>query len=107
MTTKILAAIGLAICLWMALRMVLPARINARIDTLTWRVLGALRGLANRARTWRRDKKIEKDAAVEAEEAIRRARKASRMVEGEWDGNVYRPRQFGQKGDRRDKRNLH
>lgn len=107
MTTKILAAIGLAICLWMGLRMVLPTRINARIDALTGRALSGLRGLKMRVSTWRRDKKLAKDAAVEAEEAILRARKASRMVEGEWDGNVYRPKQFGQKGDRRDKRNLH
>lgn len=104
MTSNVLAAIGLAICLWMGLRMLLPARLNARIDAVSGRALAGLRGLRSRASNWRRDKKIEKDAALEADEAIRRARSNSRMVEGEWDGNVYRPKQFG---DKRDKRNLH
>ena len=54
---------------------------------------------------WRRRRDYKRVAEAEAEAAIKRARAGSRIVEGEWDGNVYRPKNFD--GKKRDKRDLH
>lgn len=102
MFEKILAVLGLLSCLALALRMALPAArrqwLDARLRRLAWRAREAWAAL----RGWRRRGQVKKAAAAEAEQAIRRART---KAEGEWDGNVYRPRQFGSK--KPDKRNLH
>jgi hypothetical protein len=99
MLEKIFAATGLLICLVLALRLLLGAPRRQRLDA-------RLRGLWLQLRGWRRLREDKKRAEAEAEAAIRRARSASRMQEGEWDGNVYRPKQFGN-SKKPDKRDLH
>ena len=80
MIEKTLAAIALAACLGLLLRLLLPARQRARIDAA-----------ARRLWHWRSHRR---DAAREAEEAIRRAQRNVRR-----DGNVIRTDAF--KGPRK------
>jgi hypothetical protein len=103
---KLLAALVLIVCLVMLGRMMLPARQQQRFDALLrdWR--DRLRGLRHR-RPWQR-RAARQDAARTAEEAIRKARRAASRrpngqgghdaekaePEGEWDGNVFRPKSF-------------
>jgi hypothetical protein len=96
---KLLAALVLIVCLVMLGRMMLPARQQQRFDA-------RLRSLRNR-RPWQR-RAARQDAARTAEEAIRKARRAASRrpnghgghdadkaePEGEWDGNVFRPKSF-------------
>lgn len=91
MIEKVLAAIALAVCAALLLRMALPERQRWRVDA-AWRS-AVMRGrlLARRIWFWRSHRQA---AAREAEEAIRRAqRKVQR------DGNVIRPDSF--KGPRK------
>ena len=96
MLQTVLAAIGLTICIAMALHMVLPRRARLRVDAGLDRVGAWLRGQIDRATGWRRRQRQTRAAAMEAERAIRRARESSsrEKPEGEWDGNVYRPKSF-------------
>jgi hypothetical protein len=106
---KLLAALVLIVCLVMLGRMMLPARQQQRFDALLrdWR--DWLRALRDR-RPWQR-RAARHDAARTAEEAIRKARRAASRrpngghgsrghdaekaePEGEWDGNVFRPKSF-------------
>ena len=106
MIEKLLAALVLIVCLVMLGRMMLPARQQQRFDALLrdWR--DRLRSLRDR-RPWQR-RAARQDAARTAEEAIRKARRAASRrpnahgghdaekaePEGEWDGNVFRPKSF-------------
>ncbi|MDN3922483.1 hypothetical protein [Roseateles violae] len=108
MIEKFLAALVLLICIALALRMALPAAQQRRLDERLRRLGRGLQSGWQRARRWRTRRASAAEhraAAAEAEAAIRRARAGSKMVDGEWDGNVYRPKSF--KGRKRDKRNLH
>ena len=100
---KLLAALVLIVCLVMLGRMMLPERHQRRFDALLLDWRDRLRGLRHR-RPWQR-RAARQDAARTAEEAIRKARRtASRRPnghgadkaepEGEWDGNVFRPKSF-------------
>ena len=91
MITHILAALGLAVCLALLLRMALPAAQQQRFDAF-WRHVGAgLRraGLAlqQRWQAWRSGT----DARRQAQQAIERAKGRSRTA-ADRDGNVIRPR---------------
>ncbi len=82
MLDKIFAAVGLAVCIALAVQMMLP-----RALVLRWRV---------RLIAWWRDPlgaKARAQAKVAAEAAIQQAR---RMPRGRWKGNVYK---LGEKGD--------
>ncbi|MBV8503176.1 MAG: hypothetical protein JO006_15850 [Paucibacter sp.] len=81
MVEKLFAALGLVICIALAVHMVLPLRLRARL-LVWWRD-----PLGRKARAHAR-------AATEA--AIKRAQRPGR---GRWQGNVYR---LGEKGDRGD-----
>jgi hypothetical protein len=109
MFEKFLAAAVLLACIAIALRMLLPAAQQRRVDAGLHRALGWLVERWRVLRHWRRRSGMKKAAEAEAEAAIRRARKGSRIVDGEWDGNVYRPKNFDGKksGNGRDRRNLH
>ena len=98
---KLLAALVLVVCLVMLGRMLLPARQQQRFDAALREWRDRLRALRHR-RPWQR-RAARQDAARTAEEAIRKARRtASRgnghdgkaEPEGEWDGNVFRPKSF-------------
>jgi len=103
MFAKFLAATVLLVCIAMAVRMALPLAqqrwIDARLRRAQWLLKDRWQALAN----WRRRKAVHKTAEAEAEAAIKKARAGSKMVDGEWDGNVYRPERFKPK----DPRDLH
>jgi uncharacterized membrane protein YqiK len=91
---EILSGIGLALCLFLMLRLVLPARARSALDAAGRRLMARLRRrpAPKRALT-------EREAARLAEEAIRRAREGrekeketSAKESGKWDGNVFRLR---------------
>jgi hypothetical protein len=103
MIEKLLAALVLVVCLVMLVRMMLPERQQQRFDAALRDVRDRLKGLFQRRPGQRRAAR--QDAARTAEEAIRKAqRTASRRAgrpsgdkpepEGEWDGNVFRPKSF-------------
>ena len=96
MLHTVLAALGLAICIALAIHMALPYRVRARVDAAGARLGAWVRGQADRATGWRRRQRQTRAAAMEAERVIRRARESSLRdkPEGEWDGNVYRPKSF-------------
>ena len=96
MLHTVLAAIGLVICIAMALHMVIPRRAKARVDAMVDGLGAWLRAQIDRATGWRRRQRQTRAAALEADRAIRRARDSSSRdkPEGEWDGNVYRPKSF-------------
>ena len=85
MSETFFAGLTLAVCLLLALRLLIGPRRRWQLDAwLRGQTAAARRRLAEAAR-WRSARKA---SAKAAEEAIRRARG------GKWDGNVYRPRTF-------------
>ncbi|MBT9458134.1 MAG: hypothetical protein IV097_16065 [Burkholderiaceae bacterium] len=89
MFIQILAALGLAICLLLGVRMCLSAPRQRRLDAVLQRWGYRLKAQALRLYRWPASRRR---AAQEAEAAIERARK-----KGQWDGNVYRPESFSKK----------
>jgi hypothetical protein len=79
------AAIVLAACLVMLLRMVLGAQRRQRFDAVAIRTWLRVRAAALALWRWPRSRRRARQLA---DEAIRRA------SQGQWDGNVYRPEQF-------------
>lgn len=96
MLHTVLAALGLAVCLALAVHMALPYRFRARVDAAAARLAAWLRSRIDQAVGWRRRQRQTRAAAMEAERVIRRARESAQQgrVDGEWDGNVYRPKSF-------------
>lgn len=96
MLNTVLAALGLATCIALAVHMALPDRLRRRVDAAFARLGNTLRAQIDRATGWRRRQRQTRAAALEAERVIRRARESAQSgrVEGEWDGNVYRPKSF-------------
>ena len=99
MLHDLLAATGLVICIAMGLHMALPARLKARVDAVLRRVGGWLRAQVERLVQWRSEQRQTRAAALEADRVIRRAREAAlreqgQRHDGEWTGNVYRPKSF-------------
>ncbi len=93
MFEKVAAGLALTVCLaWLVNLALGPVR---RERVLGWVKVKGLRGPRS---LWQR--RAHRDAARhEAEQAISRARRdASR---GEWDGNVYRPTSFRERGRKR------
>jgi len=82
---KILAGVLFAICAVMLLRLAIGERRRWRFDQWFARLWQATRARARALWHWRRSRQT---AEREAEAAIRRAR------EGDWDGNVYKPKSF-------------
>lgn len=103
MIEKLFAAIVLAACAVLMLRLLLGPRRRARFDAAARRLWSRIGHAADGAWHWRGRRRT---AARAAEEAIRRAqgrgsgrgadadgaREAER--DGEWDGNVFRPGSF-------------
>ena len=87
MTEKILAALTIAACAVLLLRLLLGDHRRARFDAAARRAWFATRHGALAVWHWR-DRR--RSAAKIAEEAIRRARSAGT----EREGNVYKPKSF-------------
>jgi hypothetical protein len=96
MLYTVFAAVGLATCIALAVHMALPYRARSRVDAALARLGDWVRAQIDRATGWRRRQRQTRAAALEAERAIRRARESSQRdkLDGEWDGNVYRPKSF-------------
>ncbi|MFG6455250.1 hypothetical protein [Roseateles sp. BYS96W] len=96
MLNTVLAAAGLATCIALAVHMALPYRLRSRVDAVVARLGAWARTKIDSAVGWRRRQRQTRAAALEAERVIRRARDSAQQgrVEGEWDGNVYRPKSF-------------
>jgi len=87
-TEKILAAVTLAVCLVLMVRLLLGERLRWRFDAAVRRSASACKQRALRAYHWRSSRRAAERAA---EDVIRRARGD---VDGEWQGNVYKPKSF-------------
>jgi hypothetical protein len=100
MFQTLLAATGLAVCIALAVHMALPYRLQARVDAAAAAVVSWARLQMARLTGWRRRQRQTRAAALEAERVIRRARESALhdardgRADGEWDGNVYRPKSF-------------
>jgi hypothetical protein len=88
MIEKLFAAAGLAVCLVLLLRLLLKPAQRQRFDAAMHRAWARCRQLVRRRP---RPAMSQQDAARVAEEAIRRAREGR---DGQWEGNVFRPRSF-------------
>jgi hypothetical protein len=96
MLHTVLAALGLATCIALAVHMALPYRARSAVDAVVARLGAWLRAKLDSAVGWRRRQREARAAALEAQRVIRRARESAMntRVEGDWDGNVYRPKSF-------------
>ena len=99
MFSTVLAAIGLITCIALAVHVVLPLRARSRVDNAVRGVVGWFQSQFSRLTGWRRHHLQSRAASQEADRVIRRARDASlrdqgNRPDGEWDGNVYRPKSF-------------
>ena len=95
MLEKIFAATIVAGCLVMLLRVVLGPRRRQTFDRGIARWSRRVRARLEALFTWNSGRRRARRAA---DEAIRRARDGAA---GEWDGNVYRPKSFKNKKDRK------
>lgn len=86
MIEKLPAALTLAVCIVMLVRLMLGGSKRSQFDRGAARAWARLRGQARYLWHWRTTRRR---AAAEAEEAIRRAR-----MRLEREGNVYRPDAF-------------
>ncbi|HEY1129784.1 MAG TPA: hypothetical protein VGF12_10305 [Roseateles sp.] len=100
MLQTLLAATGLAVCVALGVHMALPYRARAWVDSGRARLVTWVRIQVTRATGWRRHQRQTRAAAQEAERVIRRARESAlhdardSRIDGEWTGNVYRPKSF-------------
>ena len=105
MFEKVLALVVLIACVVVGIHMALPAARQQRMEQRGRQAWARVRRGWLWLSTWRQRRDFRRVAQAEADAAIKRARSGSRIVEGEWDGNVYRPKSFD--GKKRDKRDLH
>jgi hypothetical protein len=93
MLVKVFAAIGLLICLVLALHMCLGRRQQLRLEAAGARMWNWLFTRGLRRFNARERRRAAHEAALDA---IQRAKRGSdgSAREGQWDGNVYRPKQF-------------
>ena len=89
MIERVFAAIAIAICAMLLLRLVIGERRRARLDAFARRTWFALERGARAVWHWRAARRDAEIARQVADEAIKRARDR-----GEWDGNVYTPKSF-------------
>ncbi|MDB6000249.1 MAG: hypothetical protein JWP52_1948 [Rhizobacter sp.] len=87
MVEKVFAALVIAICLVMMVRLLIGTRRRARLDSLARRTWFSARRMVVEPVRWWHHRRV---AARTAEEAIRRARSRA-----DRDGNVYTPKSFG------------
>ncbi|MCV2357282.1 hypothetical protein LNV09_24315 [Paucibacter sp. B2R-40] len=91
--STVMAAAGLLTCIFLAIRMCLSPHLRQQLDARLRRAAWRLRDVGQGLGTYLRSRRFKKSAASQADAAIRRAKTAAKP-EGEWDGNVYRPKSF-------------
>jgi hypothetical protein len=89
MIEHVFAAIALAACVLLMLRLMLGERRRWRFDAFVRRTWARLRRGALSVWHWRDARRDAQRARKAADEVIKRARDR-----GEWDGNVYTPKSF-------------
>ena len=89
MIERVFAAIALAVCLVLLVRLTLGAPRRYRFDAAVRRATAHLRRAGHAIWHWRDARQEAERARQVADEAIQRARDR-----GEWDGNVYTPKSF-------------
>lgn len=89
MLERVFAAIVLAVCLAMLLRLVIGERRRWRLDAFVRRTWFKARHAVRSVWHWRDTRREAEKARKVADEVIQRARDR-----GEWDGNVYTPKSF-------------
>ncbi len=89
MIERVFAAIVLALCVVLLVRLTLSAPRRYRLDSALRRAGNALRRTGSSIWHWRDARRAAENARKVADEAIKRAR-----GRGEWDGNVYTPKSF-------------
>jgi predicted nucleic acid-binding protein len=89
MFERVLAAIVIAICALMLVRLALGARRRLRFDAFFRRLWLRMRHAGYTVHRWREARRNAERARKAADELIKRARDR-----GEWDGNVYTPKSF-------------
>lgn len=92
MLVKVFAAVGLLICLVLALHMCLGRRQQLRLEAAGARAWNWLFTRALHRFNARERRRAAHEAALEAIQRAKRGSDGSK--EGHWDGNVYRPKQF-------------
>jgi hypothetical protein len=102
MLTKVFASLGLLICVALALHMCLGRRQQLWLER-RWE---AFRGQLGATLGWRFDSRERRRVAHEATmDAIARAKRRSARdpapVDGSWEGNIYRPKAFKGKTQRK------
>lgn len=103
MAEKIIAALTIAVCMVLLLRLCMGARLRYRLDTAARSAWSTIRRAAFKLWHWRASRRQAQQAA---DAAIQRAqRKAASAFER--DGNVYKPDAFRDPKEPRDPRNLH
>jgi hypothetical protein len=90
---KAFAALVLAVCVVLMVRLLLGARRRSRFDAAMRRAWARTRLFAHSVFHWRSHRR---EAQRAADEAIRRARgqRPGDAADGEWEGNVYKPKSF-------------
>ena len=98
MIEKLFAGIVLAVCAVLMLRLLIGARRRARFDAAVRRAWGRLRWFLDTVWHWRSRRRAAQRAA---DAVIRRARGREAnghgdddSRDGEWEGNVYKPKSF-------------
>ena len=89
MIESLFAAVVLAVCAVLLVRLLIGARRRQRFDSALRRAADSLRCTAASLRRWRASRRDAERAARAADAAIQRAR-----GRGEWDGNVYTAKTF-------------
>ena len=107
MIEAVFPAIVLAVCAVLLVRLLIGERRRWRFDAALWRTVRPVQRMWGSARRWYAMRRATANAAKVAKEVIRRAREGARegsdattRAEGEWDGNVYRPKSFRNKPPR-------
>lgn len=107
MIETVFIAIVLAVCAVLLVRLLIGERRRWRFDAALWRAARPVQRAWGSVRRWYARRRAGSNAAKVAKEVIRRARDGSRAgsdgktrAEGEWDGNVYRPKSFRNKPPR-------
>ena len=105
MIETVFPAIVLAVCAVLLVRLLIGERRRWRFDAALWRAARPVQRMWRSARRWYATRRATANAVKVAKEVIRRAREGARdgsdgkpRAEGEWDGNVYRPKSFKNKG---------
>ena len=89
MIERVFAAIALAVCAVLLVRLVIGERRRWRFDAYVRRMAYGVRRFGLGVWHWRDARRATESARQAADEAIKRARDR-----GEWDGNVYTPKSF-------------